>query len=327
LEESDQKEKEWFDKNIYECIFREQIIMNTSISNLLKSMDNLYNHFIKTDWIPRMINEMRTKEDMIKKELKRLEPVITKENFPEFLSLCLDYKRAFPQPNSCGVVQIEQVPTKYFIGASPVMPYTFFKSVVLYIPFDYNTNLGFNIIGYMYKDCNIRKLGLFFGKEYNDHNFNYNTTVYDSIQIFENVFSNFYDKIKINHVLEDNIFNIPIVRFININTKFEKLLMKYIKHRLNKNVLKSIKRTIIDFILMSVKDNYSTEYINSYAMNVVPLFNNIFMSMMGHVNKDINDFILQNLTIDFFVESEEDILKLESELKIIQSNIVSFRNI
>ena len=321
LEESDQKEKEWFDENIYECIFREQIIMNTSISNLLKSMDNLYNRFIKTDWIPRMINEMRSKENMIKKELKSLEPVITKENFPEFLSLCLDYKRAYPQPNSCGVVQIEQVPTKYFIGASPVMPYTFFKSVVLYIPYDYNTNLGFNIIGNMYNECNIRKLGLMLGKEYNDHNFNYNTTVYDSIQIFENVFSNFYDKIKINYVLEDNIFNIPIVRFININTKFEKLLMKYIKHRLNKNILKSIKRTITDFILMSVKDNYSNHHITSYAMNVVPLFNNIFMSMMGRDYKEINDFILENLTIDFFVESEEDILKLENKLKFIQSNI------
>jgi hypothetical protein len=268
-----------------------------------------------------MINEMRSKENMIKKELKSLEPVITKENFPEFLSLCLDYKSAHPQPNSCGVVQIEQVPTKYFIGATPVMPYTFFKSVVLYIPFDYNTNLGFNIIGNMYNDCNIRKIGLFFGKEYNDHNFNYNTTVYDCIQIFENLFSNFYDKIKINYVLTDNIFNIHIDRFININTKFEKLLMKYIKQRLNKNVLKSIKRTITDFILMSVKDNYSNHYITSYAMNVVPLFNNIFMSMMGREYKEINDFILQNLTIDFFAESEEDILKLENKLKFIQSNI------
>jgi hypothetical protein len=53
------------------------------------------------------------------------------------------------------------------------------------------------------------------------------------INRYENIFSNFYDIIKIKYVLKDNIFNIPIERFIN--TKFDKLILKYIKQQLNKN--------------------------------------------------------------------------------------------
>jgi hypothetical protein len=94
LDESDKMEKKWFDKNIYQCIpneyeqYTKQIIMNTTISNLLKNMDNLYNQFIHTDWIPRIKNEMRTKEEMIN---KRLKPIITKDNFHEYKSCCLDF--------------------------------------------------------------------------------------------------------------------------------------------------------------------------------------------------------------------------------------------
>ena len=239
-------------------------------------MDNLYNHFTKTDWIPRMINEMRSKENMIKKELKSLEPVITKDNFPEFLSLCLDYKRAHPQPNSCGVVQIEQVPTKYFIGATPVMPYTFFESLALIIPVDGEMEIVFDIIGSFsfykndhyripYNNCRQYLLGQTGGHIRKNDKINIinvlfkiinqrgsfsfsDNCLYDNIQLIENIFSNFYDIIKIKYVLKDNIFNIPIKRFIYIYTKFDELFLKYIKQLLNENILEVIKRNLIDYL-------------------------------------------------------------------------------
>jgi len=316
LEESDQKEKEWFDKNIYECIFREQIIMNTSISNLLKSMDNLYNHFIKTDWIPRMINEMRTKEDMIKKELKRLEPVITKENFPEFKSLCLKQDYGIKS-------KALHVPTKYFIGATPINPLDFFVSVGFCIPIDDNEY----VIGLhnMYNDYkkSIRILlnNVVYGYNFEIHGFNYDGRIYsynipNMINRYETIFSNFYDKIKIKLVLKDNIFNIPIERFININNKFDKLIMKFIKQQLNKNVLEGIKRKCIDAVLSKENNN------NPPCVKSVCYFYNIIQRCITSENNSIfNDFIVENLTIDFFAESEEDKIKLESELKIISSNI------
>jgi GTPase SAR1 family protein len=316
LEESDQKEKEWFDKNIYECIFREQIIMNTSISNLLKSMDNLYNHFIKTDWIPRMINEMRTKEDMINKELKRLEPVITKENFPEFKSLCLKQDYGIKS-------KALHVPTKYFIGATPINPLDFFVSVGFCIPIDDNEY----VIGLhnMYNDYkkSIRILlnNVVYGYNFEIHGFNYDGRIYsynipNMINRYETIFSNFYDKIKIKLVLKDNIFNIPIERFININNKFDKLIMKFIKQQLNKNVLEGIKRKCIDAVLSKENNN------NPPCVKSVCYFYNIIQRCITSENNSIfNDFIVENLTIDFFAESEEDKIKLESELKIISSNI------
>jgi GTPase SAR1 family protein len=316
LEESDQKEKEWFDKNIYECIFREQIIMNTSISNLLKSMDNLYNRFIKTDWIPRMINDMRTKEDMIKKELKRLEPVITKENFPEFKSLCLKQDYGIKS-------KALHVPTKYFIGATPINPLDFFVSVGFCIPIDDNEY----VIGLhnMYNDYkkSIRILlnNVVYGYNFEIHGFNYDGRIYsynipNMINRYETIFSNFYDKIKIKLVLKDNIFNIPIERFININNKFDKLIMKFIKQQLNKNVLEGIKRKCIDAVLSKENNN------NPPCVKSVCYFYNIIQRCITSENNSIfNDFIVENLTIDFFAESEEDKIKLESELKIISSNI------
>jgi GTPase SAR1 family protein len=316
LEESDQKEKEWFDKNIYECIFREQIIMNTSISNLLKSMDNLYNHFIKTDWIPRMINEMRTKEDMIKKELKRLEPVITKENFPEFKSLCLKQDYGIKS-------KALHVPTKYFIGATPINPLDFFVSVGFCIPIDDNEY----VIGLhnMYNDYkkSIRILlnNVVYGYNFEIHGFNNDGRIYsynipNMINRYETIFSNFYDKIKIKLVLKDNIFNIPIERFININNKFDKLIMKFIKQQLNKNVLEGIKRKCIDTVLSKENNN------NPSCVKSVCYFYNIIQRCITSENNSIfNDFIVENLTIDFFAESEEDKINLESELKIISSNI------
>jgi GTPase SAR1 family protein len=324
LEESDQKEKEWFDENIYECIFREQIIQKTSIANLLKSMDNLYNHFIKTDWIPRMINEMRSKENMIKKELKSLEPVITKENFPEFLSLCLDTKRAFPltvHPNgSKSQGQPLPVPTKYFIGATPVMPYTFFESVALCIPINDDNVLEFAIIGNTDHNKN-RSIILNFNNDYSMYNDPIH--IHNLFQCYETIFYNFYNKIKIKCVLYKNIFNIPINRFININNKFDKLFLKYIKHRLNENVLEAIKRKCIDTLLCIPEFQHSPNQspIEKSIYIITYLFDNFIGQSRAYTA--INDFIVENLTIDIFAESEEDIIKLENELKFIQSNIVS----
>ena len=88
LGDSDKTEKTWFDENIYQCIpeeyekYTEQIIQRTTISNVLKNMDNLYNNFIQTDWIPRMILEMRVKEVMIKEEINKLGKIVTcKEDY------------------------------------------------------------------------------------------------------------------------------------------------------------------------------------------------------------------------------------------------------
>ena len=55
LDESDEIEKKWFNENILKYIpneyeeFRNLIIQNTTISNLLKNIDNLYNNFIQID--------------------------------------------------------------------------------------------------------------------------------------------------------------------------------------------------------------------------------------------------------------------------------------
>ena len=297
----------------------------------VKSMDNLYNRFIKTDWIPRIINEMRSKENMIKKELKRLEPVITKENFPEFLSLCLKYDHG--PDYGINSIKALHVPTKYFIGATPIMPLQLFESVDLCIPIDDNEivfNMNSKCSDDYKQDIRILLNNCVFGYKFEMHgynnddvNFNYHSHKYNIANIinrYENIFSNFYDIIKINCVLKDNIFNIPIDRFININTKFEKLIMKYIKQQLNKNVLEGIKRRCIDTVL-SEEVGYRPKCVESvlYFRSVI----HRCLTYDDRTNSIINDFILENLTIDFFAESEEYKIKLESELKIIQSNIVS----
>ena len=77
----------WFEENIYSCIpeeyeiYKEQIIQKTSITYLLKNMDNLYNDFIHDDWIPRMLVEMHTKQDNIINDIGALGSIITEDNF------------------------------------------------------------------------------------------------------------------------------------------------------------------------------------------------------------------------------------------------------
>ena len=92
LGDSDKTEKKWFDENIYSCIpeeykkYTEQIIQKTSITYLLKNMDNLYNDFIQDDWIPRMLVEMHTKEDNIINDIAALGSIITEDNFKSHIS-------------------------------------------------------------------------------------------------------------------------------------------------------------------------------------------------------------------------------------------------
>jgi len=87
LGDSDKTEKLWFEENIYSCIpeeyeiYKEQIIQKTSITYLLKNMDNLYNDFIHDDWIPRMLVEMHTRQDNIINDIGALGSIITEDNF------------------------------------------------------------------------------------------------------------------------------------------------------------------------------------------------------------------------------------------------------
>jgi GTPase SAR1 family protein len=339
LDESDHREKEWFDKNIYQCIpneyeeFREQIIMNTSILNLLKNMDNLYNHFIQTNWIPRMINEMHSKEDIIKKELESLKSVITKDNFSEFKSCLLDFKSGYTifkhVKHTDGtyhqLLQDISIPNKcinningYTMEVKPIMPCRFFESVTLYIPIDNDDELVFNIIGSVPHDNNkiLEKLNGFLAFDGG-----YIGDFRKSINIYETIFSNFYDKIKVKHVLKNDIFNIPVKPFINLSTKFDELFLDYIKHVYNKNVLKIIKKNLIDYLLMpAIKNPIYCHNIYKHIISSFDLFNNLFLSFMGESWRETNDFIVQNITIDFFAVSDEKILELENELKNIQSN-------
>jgi hypothetical protein len=325
LYESNQEEKKWFDENIYQHIsdekIREQIINNTTLSNLLKNTDILYNNFIKIVWIPQMLSDMRVKENLIKKEIKSLEPIITINNFHEFLSLCLDYKTASLGKN------IPQIPTKYFHGMTPIQPYHFFENVTLFIPIELETELIFNIIGdygsNLYEDST-----LLYNKniinEINGINFRYGYrggSVYKCIQLYENIFSNFCKKIKIKHVLKNNIFNIPVKRFININKKFDELFLQYIKQRYTENVLETIKRNVIDKFIGLINNNKNINNIVDEINESAIFFNKLIQIMMGLQHEEINDFIVHNLTIDYFVESDENIINLDIELKNIQSNI------
>ena len=335
LDESDEMEKKWFDKNIYQCIpeeyeeFREQIIQRTTISNVLKNMDNLFNHFIHTDWIPRMKNEMRSKEEIINKILK---PVITKDNFHEYKSCLLDYKSGYSVvKNDDGSLVLPEyaisIPTKEIRGkyyknvVTPIAPYNFFDSITLYIPVDGGDELVFNIIGSASTSQKnnkiLEKLNEFIA--YKNGKNGYIGNIRKSINIYETIFSNFYDKIKIRHTLKQRIFNIPINDLKNISTKFDELLLDYIKHTYNKNILKIIKRNLIDYLLMpAIKKPIHGCNIYKHIISSFGLFNNLFLSFINW--REINDFIVQNITIDFFVESDEKILELENELNNIYSN-------
>ena len=64
-----------------------------------------------------MIIETCSKEEMIKKELKILKPIVTKDSYPELLSLCLNYEQAEMYKNYNRGRRIPVAPpNKYFVG-------------------------------------------------------------------------------------------------------------------------------------------------------------------------------------------------------------------
>jgi len=313
LDESDEIEKKWFDKNIYQCIpeeyeeFREQIIQRTTISNVLKNMDNLFNHFIHTDWIPRMKNEMRSKEETIKKQIKQIKSLI---------------------------------PLKYLVGTTPCQPYKIFVSVRLCIPVDGGFELEYNMIGNYTKP--LHNVNLWPERHANNEfilyklqgitvdkttNNNIGGDICKSIQVYETILSNFYNKIKIRYILKNNIH---IRQSEKTNKKFDELFLKYIKYRFNENVLDIIKRNIINTLVYNtcmIGDPSRRDDMTVKIMSSTHGFHNIFDSMIGSENTVINDFIVQHLTIDYFEGTNKEILNLENELTNIQFNILELDKI
>jgi hypothetical protein len=325
LDESDELEKKWFNENILKYIPNEYdkfiniIIQNTTISNLLKNIDNLYNNFIQIDWIPRMIEEMSSKEEIIKKEIKTFKPIVTKDSYPELLSLCLNYEQTEMYKNYNRGRRIPVAPpNKYFIGAIPIQPCDFFEVIRLHISINDNNSNKF-IFNIPSMDSEVKYLQTGIPQDIDNRG---NNMLCDTIEWYNTLFSNFYDRITIVYRLKDTIFNIPVKRFINMRKKFDELFLQYIKKIYNDDVLKILKRNVIDNII-------NTVYTDTYQPQVYDpckFFIKLF-SKFGYRDKSkyFNDFILQNLTIDYFVESDEKILKLESELKEIQSNISTLK--
>jgi GTPase SAR1 family protein len=211
LEESDHREKEWFNKNIYQCIpnkyrqYTKQIIKNTTISNLLKSMDNLYNHFIHTDWIPRMLIEMRTKEETIKKEINELGTIITKDNFIEMLN-------------------------EYSSFAD------FFQDINIVTLFNNKQDIRFDISGTNIILINRNEINKLF-----DHNI-------ESVRDFvlKDVKS-IFDNMKIDFTLKSDIFDGPSKRFVNLSKKCDKIFLEYSKHVFVKEFIEPFKNNYINY--------------------------------------------------------------------------------
>jgi hypothetical protein len=128
--------------------------------------------------------------------------------------------------------------------------------------------------------------------------------VCDALQCYDTLFSNFYDRITISYMLKDNIFNIPVKRFINIRKKFDELFLQYIKQVYNEDVLKILKRNVIDqYINTALISYHPGPYVHDPSTFFIKLFRAVGER---HESRYFNDFIIQNLTIDFFAESDED---------------------
>lgn len=67
LEDNDDHEKQWFYENIIDVIpeeyesYRDIILGNITISNLIIKMDELYNKYIQTDWKPKILQKIENK--------------------------------------------------------------------------------------------------------------------------------------------------------------------------------------------------------------------------------------------------------------------------
>jgi hypothetical protein len=73
----------------------------------------------------------------------------------------------------------------------------------------------------------------------------------------------------------------------------------------------------------AIKNPIYCHNIYKHIISSFDLFNNLFLSFINW--RETNDFIVQNITIDFFVESDEKILELENELKNIYSSEIFTR--
>ena len=81
LSENDTNENKWFNDNIISCIpeeykkYQKTIEDNTTIGNLIKQMDVLYNRFIHSDWKPKILKEIDEKLIKMEKEYLELGPL------------------------------------------------------------------------------------------------------------------------------------------------------------------------------------------------------------------------------------------------------------
>ena len=244
LEESDHREKEWFDKNIYQCIpykykkNKKQIIQRTTISKLLKSMDNLYNHFIHTDWIPRMLIEMRAKEETIKKEINELGTIITKDNFIEML----DEYSSFAD---------------------------FFQDINIVTLFNNKQDIRFDIS----RSNNKFKISNEINKLF-DHNIE---TVRDFV--LKDVKS-IFDNMKIDFTLKSDIFDGPSKRFVNLSKKCDKIFLEYSKHVFVKEFIEPFKNNYINY---SISTCYARFNNINLLFRLGSLFSTIFHDTYNNI--------------------------------------------
>ena len=148
---------------------------------------------------------------------KRSESVITKENFPEFKSLCLDYNGAFtfghgPLYGPIKKVNI-YVPTKYFVGATPIQPIDFFEygSIQLRIAYDSSSNLIFKIPSMFVVNlsfCNSVNLNNFIPHE--NPMLTGKNVVCDALQWYDTFFSNFSFFILYNMIMHIDLIYFTI---------------------------------------------------------------------------------------------------------------------
>lgn len=90
LEDNDEYEKKWFSENIINVIpdeyeqYKELIIENITISNLIIKMDDLYNKYIQTDWKPKIIINIKDKIKDLKNDYDNLGIHI--EDIPNYIN-------------------------------------------------------------------------------------------------------------------------------------------------------------------------------------------------------------------------------------------------
>jgi GTP-binding protein EngB required for normal cell division len=361
LEESDKLEKEWFDLNIYSCIppefkkHKDKIICRTRLSNLVKNMDDLYNQFIQTDWIPRMLTEMHSREGKIKEETKALGIIITEKNFPELLKLFQDYKtRCAKSVGAKSVGAISAGATGDFIGGDfigfglkPISANDLFEKTELCISVlvdnsvkkygvEYILGIGDTLQPSLYDQSYFEALGKITGLNYHcgpnqitSGNYAgqfYGT--YELIGFYDQIFSNLNDRIEFRYVLKNTLFNKPISSFANLSKNLDEVLKIYVKQRFNDNMLEIAKRKVVDEIISTCIANNGVTADEFKA--VFAYFIKLIRMIMGNYHAQVCDFIVHNLTIDYFAESDEwkeKRSKLEAEKNEIESNITKINDL